>query len=115
MADGRAPGRTGEPAVGDEGNILVQSHTRQCRSGYQHLTHARATLGALVQDDHDVALPDLTTEDGLHRRLLALEHTGGAAMYPHLRRHGTALYNTAIAGDITKQERQTAGSGIGLL
>ena len=36
-------------------------------------------------------------------------------MYPHLRRHGTALYNTAIAGDITKQERQAAGGGIGLV
>ena len=115
MADGRAPGRTGESAVGDEGNILVQSHTGQCRGGHQHFTHAWATLGTLVQDDHDVAFPDLTAEDGLHRRLLALEHTGGAAMYPHLRRHGAALHNTAIAGDITKQERQAAGGGIGLV
>ena len=45
VADGRAPGSTGEAAVGDEGHVLVQAHARDGGGGVEHLPHAGAALG----------------------------------------------------------------------
>ena len=59
VADDRTSGRAGKPAVGDEGNAAAQLLiAADGLGGIEHLRHS-AALGALVADEHRVALLDL--------------------------------------------------------
>ena len=115
MADGRSPGRAGEPAVGDEGHVLVQSHTGDGGGGVQHLPHTGAALGSLVADHHHVAGTDAPGVDDGDGLLLAVEHPGGTFVPQHFRGHGALLHHAAVRGQIAEQGGDAAGLGIRLL
>src|SRR5690625_1313547 len=78
VADTQSGGPAGEPAVGEEQDVLAEARALDCAGDREHLAHPRAALGALVADDDDVAGLDGAVLQGVHRGPLALEDAGGA-------------------------------------
>ena len=115
MTDGRTAGRAREAAVGDERDILVELHTGQGRGRVEHLTHARAALGAFIADDDHIALVDLTRVDGLDGRILGVEHARRAGVHHHFGRNCRALDDTAVLGNVAPQDGDAAGLRIRML
>ena len=114
MADGGAAGGAGEPAVGDEGHFLVQTHAGDGRGGVEHLPHARAALGAFVADDDHVAGHDLAGVDGGDGVLLAVKDPGGAFVDHHFCGHGGLLHHAAVGSQVALQHGDAAGLGVGV-
>ena len=112
VADGRAAGRTGEAAIGDERHGGVQLHARQRTGGVEHLTHTGAALGAFVPDDYDVAGVDVPCVDGRNGGVLTVKDAGRAAVYLHFRRNGAALDDTAVRRNVAPQDLQTTGLAV---
>ena len=73
-----APGAARETAIGNQADAFAQTSANECTRGGQHFGHARATFGAEVTQDHDVASFDLAIQNGLQSRLLVVEHAGRA-------------------------------------
>src|SRR4051794_38963540 len=73
MADAEAPGRAGEPAVGDQRHLAAGALTVQRSGGRQHLTHARTALGTLVTNDEHVAFLVLARPDRGEGVILAVK------------------------------------------
>ncbi len=115
MTDGCAAGRTGETAVCDEGNVLVQTHACDSRGRRQHLTHTRAAGRAFVPDDNHIALDDLAAGDGCDGLFFAVEYLCRALVYQHLLGYGTALYHAAIRCQVALEDSNTAGFAVRLV
>ena len=75
MPDHEAPGRAGEPPVGDQCDALAEARALQ-RAGHElHLAHPRPSLRAFVAQDHHVTGLDRALRDGGEGVFLPLEHT----------------------------------------
>ncbi len=98
MTDCSTSARTAEPAVGDERNGFIKTHTRKRTGGGEHFTHTGTTLWTFVADDHDIAIFNLTAENRVDSLFFAVKHTRTARMHQHLLTHGTAFYHTTVGG-----------------
>ena len=100
VADGRAAGGAGEPAVRDERDFLVEACARDGGGRREHLSHAGAAGGTFVPDDDDVAGFDLLAVDGLDGLFLTLEDAGRALVDEHFRSDGASLDDTAVRSEV---------------
>src|SRR5215472_9327278 len=107
MADAQPAGRTGKPSVGDERDLAAHALAIERRGGGEHLTHARAALGALVADDQHVALFELAHLYGRETRLLAVK-TARRAGELELLQTGH-FHNRTVRGEISLQTHHAAG------
>src|SRR5260370_18785821 len=78
VPDAVAVRATREPAVGHERGIRAPTRALHRARHGEHLPHPAAALRALVADHHDVAGVDPPADYRVHRRVLAVEHAGGA-------------------------------------
>src|SRR5690606_7392960 len=79
MADAEAAGAAREAPVGDERHLVAHALAVEAGRGRQHLTHARAALGALVADDENLAFLVLAVLHRAEAVLLAVEHASRTA------------------------------------
>ena len=115
VTDRCTAGRTGETAVCDEGNVLVQSHAGNGRGRGEHFPHARATSRAFVPDHNDITLDDLAAGDGCNGFFFAVEHLCRSLVYQHFLGNGTPLYHTAIRCQVALEDSNTAGFTVRLI
>src|SRR6266702_5430600 len=73
MADAKAAGGAGEPAVGDERDLAAHALPGQSRGGLEHFPHAGTALRPLVADTDDFALAVGAVLDGLKGVLFPVE------------------------------------------
>jgi hypothetical protein len=66
VADHRATGGAGEPAVGEQRDVVLVALADDGRGDTEHLSHPWAAPGTLVSDDDDVS--------GLNAALLDVRH-----------------------------------------
>nr|ABZ08895.1 hypothetical protein ALOHA_HF4000APKG5H11ctg2g13 [uncultured marine microorganism HF4000_APKG5H11] len=111
MADHWSVGRAGEPAVGDQGNIVAQSLSHDGGGDRQHLLHAGPALGSFVADDDDVPRLDIAPLDGLESGRFLVEDPSRALEY-FLLMSGN-LDHRAVWGDVAPEDGQPAGGGAG--
>ena len=109
MADGCTTGRTGETAVGNQCNILIQLHAGQCRGRVKHFAHTRTALRALIANDNDIALVDLAAVNRFDCLFFAVEQTSRAGMLHHFRCNCALLDGTAFLGNVAPQNCNAAG------
>src|SRR5690606_25991176 len=86
----------------------------QVAGGIEHLLHARPAARAFVADDHHVTGLDPIAQDGLHRRLLALEHAGRPGERENARIHARGLHDAAVHGDVAVQHGEPAVLAVGM-
>ncbi|MPM31963.1 hypothetical protein SDC9_78520 [bioreactor metagenome] len=115
MAYGSSSGGSAEPAIGEQGYILVQAHAGDCTGRAEHLTHAGSSLGTFIADDDDIAGLDPPAENRLDALFLAVEHTGGALVHQHLLIHGAALDHGPVGCQVSSQNGNASHGGERLL
>ena len=103
---------TGKSSVCDQCYTRAKSHTSNCRSRIQHLTHSGTTLRSLIADNYYVSGNDLATLDSRNSVFLAVEHTCRTFMYHHLRNYCRTFYHAGIRCDITSQYCNSASLAI---
>jgi hypothetical protein len=107
VADHQAVGAAGEPAVGEQRDVLAQPLADERRGDGQHLLHARAADRTLVADHDDVALVDLLVLDrvvagvSLSRRRAPGPCGSGVV--------AGQLDDAAVRGEGAVEDRQAAG------
>src|SRR5882762_6106807 len=106
VADHETVGRPREAPVGHQGDGVAEAGALERAGHVQHLTHARAALGALPADDDHVVGLDLPGLHGLERVFLALEHAGRAAMEVALLTRD--LGHASVGGEIAPEDREPA-------
>ena len=108
MTDGSTSAGTAETSVSDESNCLVQLHSgkRTCR--VEHLSHAGTALRALVSDNDNIAVNDLSIVYSIDSILFTVEYSRRTAVLQHFRSHSTSLYNAAVLSDIAPHYRDAA-------
>src|SRR5690606_7352401 len=74
VADDQTRRAAREPAVGEQRRRGTQTLGLEVGRGVEHFLHARASLGAFVADDDDVARLHLIAQDAVDRVFLAFEH-----------------------------------------
>ncbi len=109
VTNGCATGGTGEAAVRDKGNFLVEAGTGDGRGRVQHFTHARAACRALVADNYNVTRMDTTVVDDLDGLLFAVEDTGRSSVGQHFGSNSGAFYYAAVGRQITEEDGNSAG------
>ena len=72
VPDAQAGGAAEEAAVGEQQDVLAEAGALDGTGHRQHFAHARATLGPLVPDHHDVAGVQAAVLDGVHGGALAI-------------------------------------------
>ena len=104
MADSRAFGSAGEPAVRDQGDALSQLLVGgDGFRGVEHLRHT-AALGALIADEHRVPRPDGVAE---HRRdgvLLTVKGPGVEHGHVHFLRNRGVLHHGPLRRQVALQD-----------
>src|SRR5687767_7748193 len=70
---------SGEPAVGDQRDLVAESAAHDGAGGAKHLAHAGTATRALVANDHHVARLDLACENRGRRALFTIKNSRGAA------------------------------------
>ena len=113
MADHRAVGGTGEPAVGNQGYGIAQALADEGAGDGQHFPHTRAAFGAFVANDYDVAGADFAPLDGLEGRLFLLKDPRRAFVHPLL--VSGDFDNRAVRRQVAPQDGQAAGGAAGVV
>ena len=108
MADAQPRRPAGEPAVGEQQDVLAQAGALDGAGDGEHLAHARPALGALVADDDDVAGAQRALGDGVHGALLAVEDARGAL--EGLGVEAGRLHHGTLGGQGSVQDAQPAGA-----
>jgi hypothetical protein len=67
VADAQACRAAGEPAIGDEHDVLAQPCALDRTGDHEHLAHTRSTLRAFVADDNDISGLNRPVLEGRHR------------------------------------------------
>ena len=70
VPDAGPSGAAGEAPVGEQADGVLLAHAGEGGSRVEHLSHARAALGALVADDRPGAVRDGVGDDRLERLFL---------------------------------------------
>ena len=109
------PGAAGEAAVGQQGDVPVPADPGDRRGRREHLPHPRAALRSLVTDDDHIALTDFSVQDRLHGRLLRIEDAGRTGVSEHRVVHSGTFDDASLRGEVSKQDRQSAGRVVGCL
>ena len=99
MADAEAPRAAGKASVGDERAVRSPTCAFQGTGDGEHLAHSRPTLGTFVADHENGARLDLAGEDGIHRRVLPLEHPRRALEEQLLLRQPGNLHDNALGSE----------------
>ena len=78
MAHNEAVATARETAIGDEGNLLTQPFTHNCRRWAEHFAHARRTARPLISNNKDVARDDCAVEHAGETLLFRIVDAGVA-------------------------------------
>src|SRR6478735_641227 len=108
VSDAQPGGATGEAAVGEQQHVLAEPGALDRSRDREHLAHARATLGALVADDDDVAGHEGAVLHGIHRGALAVEDARGAL--EDVRVEPGRLHDRPLGGERAHQDGDAAGA-----
>src|SRR3989338_3437938 len=84
VADHHPMGSSGEPAVGNQGHILMQSVSCKCRGGRKHFPHARAALWPFIADDDCISFFYPSCEDCIKTALLIFKDPGRPLMLDNI-------------------------------
>ena len=112
VTDGSPTGCTGESAVCDEGNVLIQSHTGNGRSRGEHFPHTRAASRAFIPDNNHIALLDTAAADDSNRFFFAVEYLCRTSVLHHFRCNCTPLYNATVWSKVALEDSNTASRAI---
>src|SRR5262249_27055713 len=78
MSHHKAMAAARESSVSDQRHILAESLSHEGGRWRKHFAHAGSAPGSFVADDDDIAFPNTTGEDFLHRSFFGIEYTGFA-------------------------------------
>ena len=106
MADHQAVGATREASIGQQRHGIAEAFADQRPGHAEHLLHSRATDGAFVANDDDVARLDLLRTNGVVAGSLGVEHPSGPSVMTPLM--AGQLDNAAIGGQGAAQDRKSA-------
>ena len=115
VADRRAAGGAGEPAVGDQRDGRALAAALDGRGGGQHLPHAGAALRAFVADDDDVAVVDEAGIDGGLGLFLRVKAAGRAFVHQHFGGDGRPFDDAGVGGEVAAEDGNAAGLGVGVV
>ena len=104
VADHRAVGRPGKPAVGHQRHVVSESLADERPCNAEHLLHSGTTFGPLVANDDNIAWLDLAALDSPEGRRFLVEHPGRAPEHPLL--VAGYLDDRAVRGQVAPQNRQ---------
>src|SRR5436190_5210240 len=107
VADAQAGRPAGEPAVGEQEDLLAQARALDGAGDGEHLAHPGTAARPLVADDDNVARHERSARDRLHRRLLGVEHARGALEHRLVEAGG--LHHGAARRERPAQDRDAAG------
>ena len=109
MADAEAARRAGEPAVGDERDLVAHALAVESRGGGQHLAHAGTAARPLVADDEHLAFLVPAVRHGLEAGLLAVEAARRTAEDLLVERHAGDLHDRPFGREVAPQPHDAAG------
>src|SRR5450631_1631700 len=107
MADTQTGRASGEPAIGQQQDLLTQASALDGARDSQHLAHAWTTLGPFVTDNHHLARLERAAGHGVHRRALAVEDSCGS--FEDIRVKASRLHHSTLRRQRPAQNRQAAG------
>jgi len=114
MADGKPGGSARKTAIGDQSAHLVEFHRLEVGGRVEHLLHTRPATGAFVADDHHVARLNGFTQDAVAGLLLRIKNPGTPPELQNRRIYARRLEDTAVAGHIPVEHRQSAILAVGM-
>src|SRR5690606_13819265 len=115
MTDAEPAGAAAEAAVGEERAGLAQVLALREGRRIEHLLHARAALGALVDDHDDVSGLDAVRQDRLAGRVLGVEDARAALEDEDRLVDARRLHDAAVLGDVPVEDREPAVLAVGVL
>ena len=103
MSNRSTTGSSRETSIRNQSNGRAKSHTGNCGSWIEHLSHTRTTLWSLIADNNNIACNNFTALDSSNCIFLAVKDTRRTFMNHHFRYYGRTFYNAGIRCQVTFQ------------